>query len=346
MVNPLARTQTFLLYGATDVGKSSQLGEIAQWEFAKTKRISRLISADSSWDPCRDMISTPERPLGMEYKDIEGKTRWVCMEAWNIQGLQDPWSILTELSEGAWPQVVDGDGGRLKLKMIPAIWKDGWIQSGGFQVGQYFNEGLSTFAALGIQDHQRTGRKLSQDVVGVFNSSVVEVVGGKESTRTMSFSAASPSHFGQVQRFLAEDICPRFGVLKVSRVVWTAHEAKGRDSISGIDKSALGVDAGGPAVVDKTVQKFGHSFHLTVETNFAAPKPPSTTPVAVREFKAWFVSHPDSVLSKMQWPAKISLQPTEARELLRRFPGGYIPITNGNLGIYLDFLAECSGVKA
>src|ERR1700677_3106338 len=102
----MGRCQTFLLYGPTDSSKTSQLGEMAQWEFRKYKRISRLISADSGWDPLRNMVSGPDRPMGMEYKDIEGRVKFVCVEAWNIQGLADPWAVLIELSEGAWPMVL------------------------------------------------------------------------------------------------------------------------------------------------------------------------------------------------------------------------------------------------
>jgi hypothetical protein len=336
----VSRAQTILLYAATDCGKTSQLGEMAQWEFARSGRVSRLISADSTWDPLVDMVSTPERPLGMKYRDLDGREKTVCIQAWNIQGLVDPWSVLVALSEGAWPEVVTEDEDRLRLRMIAPIWKEGWLMTDdGFQVAQVFNEGLSTFASLGMLDHTSTGRKTSQDVVGLFSSKVIEVFNGRAETKEFKFSAAAPSHYGQVQRFLLDDLVPRFGRLKVPRVVWTAHEAKGRDAVTGIDKSALGVDAGGPAVVDKTVQKFAHSFHLTVNTGFVQAKPPASGQVIQREFRAWFVQHPDETLNKMYWPAKVSLSISRAQELLKKYPGGFISLTGGSLTEYLDFVA-------
>lgn len=330
------RPDTYLLYGSTDVGKTSQLGEIAQWEFQRSGGVSRLISADSGWDPVEDMVSSPERPLGTEYIDLAGQKRHVCIEAWNIQSLQDPWTVFVELSEGAWPAVQLGDS-RPMLKMIRPTWKDGklWTQDGKFPVTQYFNEGLSTFGSVGLQDHQRTARKLSQDVVGTFNSSVVEIVNGKETTRTNSFSAAAPSHYGQVQRFLLEDLVPRFGKLNVARVVWTAHEGKGTDDITGIQNSELGPATVGKAAVGRTTLKFGHSFHLTINTGFSGDK---NNPKVIRDFRAWFVSHPDEILTKMQWPAKVSLPIAKSAKLLERFPGGYIPLTGKSMVQYLEFL--------
>lgn len=330
------RADTYLLYGSTDTGKTSQLGEIAQWEWKHNQRISRLISADSGWDPMEHLVVSPERPIGT--KNPDGSS--VCVEAWSIQGLANPWVILIELSEGAWPQVVDASGIQ-KLRMAKAKWENGWVTSGGYLVGQVFLEGLSTIATVGMQDHINTGRKLSQDVVGTFTSVVQEVGpdGKNETSRSIQLSSAAMSHYGQVQRWLLDDLVPRFGKLGVSRVVWTAHEARGTDEITGISNSVLGPATVGKAVVDKTTLKFGHSFHMTVDTQIQ--KDPKGAMNVSRDFRAWFVSHPDSVLTKMNWPAKVSLPIQRSKELLKKFPGGFLPLSgDGSMVQFLEFLSN------
>lgn len=331
------RPDVVLMYGASDTGKSTQLGEAAKWEFARTGRISRLISADSGWDPMEDLIVTPDNPGGI-------------IEAWSVQSLPDPWASWIELSEGSWPSAIEVSPGNWRLRLAkPKLSPGGKILAtdGKSEVGQYLIEGISTLGLAGLQDHVRAQRKLGQDVVGSFTSTALEVdAAGKEATRTLSFAKAAPSHFGHVQDFLLQDLVPRFGSAKlpVARVIWTGHEARGKDDVTGIEGSVLGPATVGKAAVDRTSQKFGHTLHLTVETSFKANTQTKGQDV-VREFKAWFVSHPDDVLTKMKWPAKVSLPLERSRELLKRFPGGYFPLTSQGIGVFLDFLAESAKAK-
>jgi hypothetical protein len=323
-----ARPDTYLLYAATDAGKTTQLAEIAKWHYARTGEISRLLSADSGWDPFEDpkdnLIIAPENPSGI-------------VEAWNIQGLPDPWSALTGLGDGYWPKTpaVAGNWDRM---MIRPTWKDGRLVSAdGRKVGQYLIEGLSTIAGTGMQDHLTTGRKLAQDVVGTFTSQVKELVGANAVAKSTTFAAAAMAHYGQVQNFLLEDLVPRFGRLSCARVIWTAHEARGDDKELGESgKNALfGPATVGRAKVGVTTLKFGHTFHLVVDTNIT--KEPKTGKETLRrEFRAYFVSHPDDQLSRMKWPAKVSLPISRAKELLERYPGGYIP--DSNIIEFLEFM--------
>lgn len=335
----MRRAESLLMYGSTDTGKSSQLGEIAKWEFARTGRVTRLISADSGWQPIEDIVATPERPLGTSNPDGS----FVSVEAWNIQSLSNPWVILTELSEGYWPVWKALSTGALQLKMQKPTMKDGWIeiQSGGksFQLGQTFIEGLSTIATVGMQDHITSGRKVAEDLASAFQSQMTEVgPDGKETQRTLTLGSAGRAHFGHVQRWLLDDLVPRFGRMPVERVIWTAHEARGTDDITGVKDSVLGPATVGKAVVDKTTLKFGHSFHMTVDTTTG--KDTKGQPTVAREFKAWFVSHPDDYLTKYKWPAKVSLSIAKSQEWLRKNPGGFLPLTGGrSMTEFLEFLA-------
>jgi len=325
----MKRAETLLLYGESDTGKSAQLGKIARWHFDRTGEISRLISADSGWQSIPDKdIYSPSNPEGI-------------IEAWNVQALPDPWAPLAAVTEGEWPRVVAGPEGKLKLRMVKPVFKEGRIIGAGDRVvGQYFFEGISTFGQAGMQDHLRAQRQIGQDVVGKFVSTFDEEgADGKTSPRSMTFAKAGQSHYGQVQDWILLDMVPRTGAMPVERVIWTGHEAKGTDEITGMANSVLGPATVGKATVDRTVQKFGHTFHLDVDTSFVMGADKSQK--IVRTFRAWFVKHPDKVLTKMSWPTKVSLDIGRSTELLKRFPGGFIPLTvESGLEQFLEFLQE------
>jgi len=325
----MTRATTYLLYGESDVGKTAQLGRAARWHYDQTGEISRLISADSGWDSIDPAdIWSPYNPAGI-------------VEAWNVQGLQDPWAPLIAATEGEWPTIAATPAGP-RLRMVKPTLRDGRIIGAGNRVvGQYFWEGISTLAACAMQDHIRTGRKVGEGVVGQFSSQIDEEgLDGKVAARTWSMAKSAPSHYGQVQDFILLDLVPRTGKMPCTRVIWTGHEAKGRDDITGIDNTVLGPATVGKATVDKTVMKFGHSFHLTSQTAFTR-KDKDSPAIISREFRAWFVKHPDEVLTKMTWPTKVSLSVERSQELLRRFPGGYIPLTlSQGIEVFMEFLAQ------
>jgi hypothetical protein len=308
------RAETYLWYGESDTGKTAQLGRLAKWHHERTGEISRLVSADSGWqsiDP--ELIWSPENPLGI-------------IEAWNCQGLADPWAALIAVTEGEWPKVVISPDGKPKLRMVKTPMREGrLVGSGDRVIGQYLLEGISTFSNLCMQDHIRAQRKIGEGVVGTFDSTCDEEDDkGKVTVRKSALAKAAMSHYGHVQDFILLDLVPRTGRMPLTRVVWTGHEAKGDDDITGIKNSVLGPATVGRATVDRTVQKFGHSFHLTSETSFVGDKGKQRVS---REFRAWFVKHPDNVLTRMMWPTKVSLSVEASQSLLAKFPGGYMPLT-------------------
>ena len=322
----MTRAELYLLYSESDCGKTTQLGRAAEWHFRKTGEISRLISADSGWQSIApELIWSESNPNGI-------------VEAWNVQSLVDPWAPLIATTEGAWPRVIMDAAGKPRLRMTKPVLRDGRIVGAGDRiVGQYFYEGLSTLGNTGLQDHIRTQRVLGQDVVGKFTSTMEEEdEQGRATSRSFTLAKASPSHYGHVQDFLLLVLVPRTGAMPVARVLWTAHEAKGTDDVTGTPNSALGPATVGRATVDRTVQKFAHAFHLTSETSFKGDK---NSPTIVREFRAWFVKHPDRVLDRMTWPTKVSLDIARASALLKRFPGGYIPLTpEQGIEIFMEIL--------
>ena len=225
------RADTLLAYGETGTGKTAQIGQAAVWEFKRTGRITRLISADSGWDPIEELVAGGGKPFGTE--TASGP---VCIEAWNIQYLPNPFPVVVKLSEGAWPRVVTiGAGANAAQKIMlgaPAKDPGGHLLSsdGKTLVGQYAVEGLSTISAMLMQDHIRNLRKIAEDIVGDFSGSVeIADSSGRITNESLKFGKSGRAHYGHVQDFVLLDLVPRFATLPVARVIWTAHEAKGTE---------------------------------------------------------------------------------------------------------------------
>lgn len=245
----------------------------------------------------------------------------------------NPFPVLIKLSEGYWPTLHNG-----KLVMTPPrLNADGRIVTDSGQiVGQYAIEGLSTIASMLLQDHIRNVRKIGQDVVGEFTQ-LVYISGDKGDISTpVKFGKAAPSHYGQVQEFVLLDLVPRFAVLPLTRVIWTAHEAKGDDDVTGMKNSVLGPATVGKATVKKTGMKFGDTLHFSkhidkLRKDGKIVMDSRGEPLQEILYRAYYEDHPDEELTRMVWPAKLSLPLKRVQELHTTFPGGYIPmdITGG-----------------
>lgn len=303
----MKRTETVLLYGATGSGKTGQLGEIAKWEFARTGRKTRLISADSGWETIEHLVVSPDNPDGI-------------IEAYDIQYVSNPFATLHRLAEGYWPKVVGG-----KVLLVPPG-PDEFAK-----IGQYFNEGLSTFSQLLLATHARKQTKLSQDVAYSYDETV-DVVGadGKPAKERLSFAKASMSHFGDVQDRVLLDFVPMFAKLPVDRVIWTAHEARGDDNVTGVKKSVLGPATVGTAAVDRTIQRFGDTLHMVKIVD-----PKGLRPV---ERRAYFVDHPDEDLKTKSWQANARQRIDFTEKLYQAFPKGYVELAGSSksLAAYFD----------
>lgn len=198
----------------------------------------------------------------------------------------------------------------------------------GEKVGQYFIEGVEVIAKMLLQDHVRNQRKVSEDVIGSFENKVEVEEDGKVKVESMKFGDAGRSHYKNVQLYMLNDLIPRFGgsSLGVSRVVWTGHEAKGDDDITGIKQSVLGPATVGTKAVGRTAQCFGDTFHYT-KALIRKLDPTTKKESLEMEFRAYYESHPDDVLTKMLWPAKLSLPLGKVAELRKAFPGGFIRLS-------------------
>lgn len=295
---------TELWYGETGTGKTVQIGRVAEWLRKRTGKVSRLVTADSGWDP----IKALEEDGTLEVFDLK-----------NLHEKDEPFAIMMKLSEGAWPSLKEG---KLSMSKSPQRGEP-LVRGDGKEVGLLAFEGLSTISETLLMDHAKKNRKLSQELAYQFTVPVV--VDGK--TEQVSVGKAAQAHYGNVQEFVVWTLVPRTSVLPVDMVVWTAHEARGEeDGGAGLSKSVLGPATIGKALVGGTGKKFMDTFHLTKERH--------GTSLA---WKAWYEDHPDDVLKTSSWRAKLSLPLTKSEELHKRFPGGFIPLSVGSgLEAYLD----------
>lgn len=333
------RPDTMLLYGPTDSGKTSELGEIAEWEFERSGMLTRLISADSNWKPLEDPSTKFPKGLILSAENPNG-----IVQAINIQALKDPWAKLVKLAEGYWPRLAPLPGGGFNLVLQPSKMakdsqgKDRIQLDDGRFIGQIFIEGLSTLGGVLLQDHADHAQTrpmwgTGEGGAATFDSIATVDKAGKPEQEKLTIGRAVGGHYGSVQKWVLYVLVPRFGELRsVKRVVWTAHVGRGEDKFTGIKKSALGPHIVGQASIDETPQKFAHTLHFEVETSIGADKK------VRREFKAWFVSHRDDQLKTLEWPAKVSMGKRQARELLEKFPSGYVDRGKEGIKPFLDIL--------
>jgi len=320
----MKRPDTCLTYGETGTGKTTQIGQVAQWLFKRTGKTTRLISADSSWGPLTDapnLIFSEENPEGIiEVLDIQ-----------NLHEEDNPFTVLSLLSDGAWMTIKNG-----RRYMTPPSPKGKPLKdSRGRIVGLEAIEGLTTIAELLRQDHVHHARKLSEGLAYSFKTraKVVNPLTEKVEDYEETFGQTAQSHYGNVQDVVLGELVPRFSVLPVDMVWWTGHEGRGEDDgKTGSGKnSVLGPATVGSAAIGRTAKKFADTFHLVREI---ARIGNNRTVL----YKAYYQDHPDDVMISMNWRAKLSLPLSRTKELEREFPGGFIPLTEkAGMEKYLDF---------
>lgn len=136
------RAATTLTYGSTGTYKTHNIGLFARYQYEKTGKPIRLISADAGgWEPIQDYIEAGIiQPLHVaEHKDLLG--------------------ILVQLCRGYWPSSKGTD------KLV----KDGIEEISGYAV-----EGITSIAQLLMTHFAQKGQKINEDVVGMFSEAGVQ----------------------------------------------------------------------------------------------------------------------------------------------------------------------------
>jgi len=289
------RANTILVYGETGTFKTSNVGRFARYIYEKTGKPTRLVSADGGgWMPVQAEIDAG------------------IIDALRIVEAEQPLPLLRKLGQGYWP-----DGGKLALSDLS-------------DVGAYAIEGLTSISMLLLRHLVKTGRKVSEEVIGKFEEEI-EVDGKKVRE---SFSAPSRSHYGFIQNFVL-DMLASFRALPVERVLFTAHEGKGSDDIT--NQMVYGPATVGKAITDKLPSEVGDLLHF-----YAAPVVSGTGMGGPKkmEVRCYLDKHPDTQ-TQILWPAKTRLQPEQVRAFSDRWPERCFPLTlDQGIEAYLQFQDE------
>lgn len=318
----MTKAQTMLLYGATDTGKTTQLGRIARYLWETRGWRGRLVTGDSGWAPIADLIATPENPEAP-------------IDAFDLASTPKVLETLAGISQGFWP-TRKGDGYSL-YKTRPEAWS---------QIRYYLLEGWSAFADLIMAQMVRERRKIAEDVVNPYELSlpIIDPEDSKAKVQELfKVQAGAPgrAHYKHVHDLLKVTLLPPFKALPVEYVIFTGHEAKGEDELNK-NYVTLGPASVGKAIVGRTTECFGHAFHMDKELT-------PTKDGFSTEHRAYFTTHPEPMVNKALWPAKVSLSLEVSDKLRQVYPKGFIPMAKDSSGAwhgmedYIKFL-ETRGV--
>jgi len=304
---------SLMCYGASDSGKSTQARYIAEFIHRTTGKKTRLIALDrgSLWSPCQDLVDAGiviplEFPTSYEF---------------------NPFAIMRKLRRGDWPEngivnrpdtieTKDAKGNVTKIEYKTNTKWLPWAAKETEEIGAIIVDSLTTYATAFMSDvkqkNQRTGEP----------GSAPRLEEGEQ------MGTNTQSHYGDAHTEILDSV-QSFQALPVQITMFTALEGLGADDDTGVKRPALGPETVGKAINGKLPSRVNHCFHLVAEGVGAK-----------KIVKAWYSKH-DSDIPKLQWPAKVTLPPTELREFWAKWPNGYIPLSlDKGIGEFLEFVSR------
>lgn len=273
----LVRGRIIMDYGDSGDGKSTRAHSFARYYYAKTGKPVLLVSAeDSSKLVFQDLIdagivqavflTSSKTSIATYERIVEGELLLV--------GETEP--IMRKI---AGKEEVVGH-------------KQKWRKIGSEEFSAAIFEGLSTISE-NILDYLRENGRFPRE----------QSDGFQEGGRT--FMAASQTAFGFTQ---SEGIklLKLSGALPVERVLWTAHEAKGKDEFGGgVVRGPKLVGSAATNVVRKLVGVLLHTDRVK------------------GEIRCYFTNHPDQTNAAIEWKSKITISPVVADAFKKKYPQGY-----------------------
>lgn len=270
-------------YADSGDGKSSRAHSFARYYFAKSggKKVRLVAVEDSTRNVFQDLIDSG------------------IVEAIFMTDSKSPLTTLERiLVDGDWPLVgefetkTDTKGNIKKVQKWQK--KDEWDG----EVSAYIIEGLTTSCELILNYLTETGRFPREQSDGFTE-------GGK------TYMASSQTSFGFTQQEGIK-LLKNSGMLPVDRVLWTAHEAKGKDEF-GAESAVRGPKLVGSAATD-TVRKYvGVLLHADRVKNKAGKE----------EVRVYVTNHPDPKNPSVSWKSKVTITPTKTKEFTAKYPDGY-----------------------
>lgn len=277
--------QSILLYGESSTFKTTQIGLYADYEYDRTGLPTRLITCDSGFGPVQDQVQRGTIiPLRLE-------------------SAMHPVPVLNKLSKGMWPLRIINEHEGL-WAMNPG---DSFV-SMTHQTGAIAVEGLTRICELvrkaWCEEHREMGEPLQ----------------GKYEQDGESFAFQSRGTLFGVQQ-LINNLVIGFRGLPVDRVLFTAHESKGKD-VTG--KSMFGPATTGLALTDKVSGWFEVTLHH--ESYTYAVKTKTGKQVTRPGVRAYFTRHQDHEVKGMYWPAKLGVSAAISSRIFDIYDEGWIPL--------------------
>lgn len=231
----ISGAKSTLLYGASGLYKTTNIGRFARYIHETTGKRTRLVTAE-----------------GGNLEPVMGEIDDGILQVAYVSEHPDLLGILRALSRGRWPEEVAG-----KLR-FGAVNLEG--------VGAYAVEGVTTISLLMLRHLANTGRKINEEVVGQFSEGAEVGLDPKE----YKFAAPARSHYGFVQTGILS-LVTDFTSLPVGRVLFTAHEGKGQDDFS--KQLVYGPASVGKANTSLLPAYVGDLFHVDVEDQAGGKEP-------------------------------------------------------------------------
>jgi hypothetical protein len=284
--------KSMLIYGETQSGKTSLLGAIARAHHKRTGKITRLILLDEGGTSA-----------------IEPEVHDGIIQVLDMVGDEQVQSNLLWLAKGCWPGECWPKGGKLP--------KDTTNEEG-------IPLGLDKVGIIAIDSITAVAKSLMQNFLDTG-----ENVASKREEQGITISRASQGNYGDVHKGVLQ-LISRFYSLPVDKVIYTALESKGEDTV---DKSiVLGPMTEGKAITGVVPSRMNRLLHLEIVAS----------PDKGRVYRIYFQPHIDKALGKV-WPANLRLPLSKQAEFKAHpiYGKGYLDFETGEeLLKLLDYCEE------
>lgn len=316
------------VYGGTGSFKTAQAHFLAKYVYKKWGKRTRLASCDGGgWKPL-----DPDIEAGL-------------IEAWGVSAIENPRSIMRNLSRGFWPKIVEQNG-QHKLVLVPPTaetWK---------KIGCIAHEGLTSTANIIMRDALNKQMIVAGDSRGAISfQEDVNVAGlnGTDLKVSEKYSFATQGNYNDAQRAVY-DFVTNYRSLPCPYVYITALEARGEEEDT--KKTIIGPAVVGKAMTAQVGTWVGDLIHAEdyyVTVSDPTHKPPTgekQRTMQKSQARYWFIRHPDPVTG-MLFPAKPRVAPEQIPALLEIYPGGYFePTTTAGLDAYLEVVERVQAAAA
>jgi hypothetical protein len=292
---------TGVVYGTTNCYKTWNLGLLAMYYFKKTKKPTRLVTAD-----------------GGGYKPILPFVKAGIIEPYVIT--DDPKRILMmqRIMDGYWPaHLVEGK------RQSKELYKPDTLVN----IAGYIFEGMTSIAESlqRIYEGRSTGMKPAY--TEVIQSDLKDTEG--KLIESMTIGGYSQDSYGLIQSMMMRFVNFSWA-LPVDFVWWSGHEASAEDDLT--RKIVRGVKFVGKAATPDIGKNVGSMIHAVKVETGTSDKGEKT-----HETRYYFMSHPDSMLKNVFWDAKTRVPGDKVDKLLEAYkPEGYfVPEKTKGLDEYI-----------